>query len=221
MATRRVPRSVLVTVVLAAVVTVAALVAVVSIRVRENGPQAAEVAAPTPAQQQAGPDCGESPCRVVAVRNVQGADVQLLADADGANGRFVPGDGTVVETTITELGAKLTPDSLSCVTATVSACLVSASLNGGKIAQLVVARDGDWRSVDKPYFSDAGVIVLGNVTGTDDPEVTVVDSDPALARVYALDGSVAGCTKRYSYPAQIRGWPKVQLLASDLRACPA
>lgn len=217
MGTRRVPRSVLFTAVVAAVVAVAALATVATLRAREETPTS-EYTASIPAQA-AGPDCGQRPCQVVATQHVQGADVRLLADTSGANGRFVAGDGTVLETTITELGAKLTPESLTCVSASVPACLVSAPLNGGKVAQVVVARDGSWRSVDKPYLSEAGVVVLQNLLGDDAPEIVVVDAEPALARVYLLDGNEVACTKRYSSPSQIRGWPSVRLLSSDLRAC--
>lgn len=217
MGTRRVPRSVLITVVATAMVTVGVLGGVAVLRVHRNAANTdAPAAAPLSA---ASPDCGDGPCRVVARQTVQGTQVQLLADASGANGRFVGGDGTVVETAITELGARLTPDSLSCVAATVPVCLISAPMDGGKVAQLVVAHNGNWRSADKPYFSQAGVVTLQNLLGDDTPEVVVVETGPVLARVYLADGSVAACTRRYSSTSQIRGWPEVKLLASDLRAC--
>lgn len=219
MGARRAPRSVVVTAVLAALVTIAALVAVGKLRTKDTSVPGVEAALPTTSISANGLDCGNAPCGVVATQNVAGSSVELLADAHGGNGRFQAG-AVVLQTTITELGARLTTDSLSCVQASVSACLVDAPLNGGRIAQLFIERAGTWRSVDKPYFSDAGIVVLGNVSGSDAPEVSVVDSNPVLARVYGLDGSVVGCTKKYSYPAQLRGWPNVRLQASDLRACP-
>jgi hypothetical protein len=215
---RWVPRSVVFTAVVAALVTAGALAGVASLRFRDEPPRL-EAAAPPVSRQVSSAECGDGPCRTVTSQAVNGSQVQLLADAGGGNARF-SSNGEVVQTSITELGARVDANSLSCVAASVSACVVSAPLGGGRIGELLVERDGDWRSVDKPYYSDAGVIVLGNVTGTDAPEVTVVESSPVLARVYALDGTVAGCTKKYSYPSQIRGWPKVRLLASDLRSCP-
>ncbi|GHF78603.1 hypothetical protein FHX82_004456 [Amycolatopsis bartoniae] len=214
---KRAPRSVLLTALLAAIVTVGALVGVAAMRAREDRPR--EAAPVPPVSAQPGTDCGDGPCKLLATRTVGAGAVELLADAQGANGRF-QADGQVVQTSITELGGRLDPDSLTCVAASVSACLVSAPFSGGELGELVVQRDGDWRAVAKPYFSDAGVIELGNVANDDAPEVVVVQSSPALARVYALDGSVVGCTRKYSYPAQLRGWPQVRVLASDLRACP-
>jgi hypothetical protein len=206
------------TAVLAALVTVAALAGVASLRLRDDSSRIDAAAPPVPPQT-ATVDCGDGPCRTLASQDVGRQQVDLLADDQGGNGRFSSG-GEVVQTSITELGARVDASSLSCVAASTSACLVSAPLGSGRIGELLVARDGDWSSVDKPYYSAAGAIVLGNVTGTDAPEVTVVESSPVLARVYALDGSVVGCTRKYSYPSQIRGWPTVKLLASDLRACP-
>jgi hypothetical protein len=206
-----------ITAVLAALVTVAALIAVASLRARGRHPV---VASPAGAQSAptAGVECGQAPCRVLATQSVDGGQVELLADAQGDNGRFQAG-AVVLQTSVTQLGARVDAGSLSCVAASVSACLVSGPLNGGRIAQLLVERDGVWRSVDRPYFSDLGVIVLSNVSGTDAPEVVVVQRSPVMARVYALDGSTVGCTKKYSYPAQLRGWPDVRVLAGDLRPC--
>lgn len=218
MGARRVPRSVVVTAVVAALVTAAALAGVASLRLRD-GSSRIEAAAPPLPVQAATAECGAGPCRTLASQDVAGKQVDLLADDQGANGRFSSA-GEVVQTSITELGARVGADSLSCVTASVSACLVSAPLGTGRVGELLVVRDGDWTSVDKPYYSAAGAIVLGNVTGSDAPEVTVVESSPVLARVYALDGGVLGCTRKYTYASQIRGWPQVRLQASDLRACP-
>ncbi len=216
MGARRVPRSVLFTAVLAALVTLGALGGVAALRGQDDVTRVDAGAPATP--QAADHECGDAPCQVVATASVGATQVELLADAQGDNGRLQAG-GQVVQTSITQLGARLRGDSLSCAVASVSACLVEAPLNGGRVGELVVQRDGDWHPVAKPYFSDAGVLLLSDVTGTDAPEVVVVQSSPALAEVYALDGGVVGCTKRYSYPAQIRGWPQVRVVASDLRSC--
>ncbi|MTD59035.1 hypothetical protein GKO32_34380 [Amycolatopsis sp. RM579] len=206
------------TAVVAAVVTVGALGGVASLRARDQAPRL-EAGAPAMTPQSAAAECGDGPCRTVTTQTVNGAQVSLLADEQGANGRFQAG-GQLVQTSITELGARVDASSLSCVAASVSACLVSAPLNGGRIGEVLVEQDGEWNSVDKPYFSGAGAIALNNITGTDAPEITVVESAPVLARVYTLAGAPAGCTKKYTYASQIRGWPNVRLTAADLRACP-
>ncbi|TNC20701.1 hypothetical protein FG385_30445 [Amycolatopsis alkalitolerans] len=207
----------MVTAVVAALVTVGALAGVASLRDRGEAPRL-EAAAPAISQQGSSAECGNGPCRTLTTQSVDGARVELLADAAGGNGRFQSG-GQVIQTSITELGARLDTNSLSCVAASVSACLVTAPLNGGRLGELLVDRGGDWRSMDKPYFSTAGVVVLGDVLGTDAPEVTVVESSPVLARMYGLDGAVLGCTRTYTYLSQLRGWPDVRLSASDVRRC--
>lgn len=204
------------TAVFAVVVTAAALLTVVVLRPRNpGGPPRAEG---LPVSVGAGAGCGDGPCQALAIQNVNGQTVQLLANSRGDNGRFEAG-GDVLEATVTALGARLDAKSLSCFPASVSACLILAPRDGGKIAQLLINRGGSWSSVDKPYFSDAGVIVLSNVTGGDAPEVVVVQASPVLAKVYALDGSVAGCTRRYSSLGGLRGWPDVRVTAADLRPC--
>ena len=206
------------TALLAALVTAGALVGVAALRSRDDGGARLEVTAPGATQPVSAEDCGAMPCKVLVSLKVDNSSVQLLADDQGTNGRF-QADAALLETTVTRLGARLDPGSLSCVTASTSACLVSGPLGGGRVGQLLIDRAGAWRSVDKPYFSDAGALVLGNVSGSDAPEVVVVQSSPVLARVYALDGSVVGCTRRYTYLSQLRGWPDVLPQASDLRSC--
>ncbi|NKQ58266.1 hypothetical protein HFP15_35985 [Amycolatopsis sp. K13G38] len=207
----------MVTAVLAVLVTVGALIGVASLRSRDEGGPALQMAAPAVPVTTA-EECGSGPCRVLASQTVDGGTVELLADDQGANGQFRAG-GVVVQTTITRLGARLDAGSLSCVTASVSACLVTGPLSGGRVGQLMIDRAGTWRSVDKPYFSDAGVLTLNSVSGSGAPEVVVVQNSPVQARVYALDGSSVGCTRHYTYLSQLRGWPNVRLEASDLRAC--
>ena len=208
-----------VTALVAALVTIGALIGVASLRSRGDGRPDLEAVAPGASAPASVEGCGPAPCQVLATRTAGTGTVRLLADGAGANGRFQAG-AAILETTITQLGARLDPGSLSCVTASTSACLITGPLNGGRVGQLLIERAGTWRSVDKPYFSDAGVLVLDDVSGSEAPEVVVVQGSPVLARVYALDGSVVGCTKRYTSPSQLRGWPAVRLQAADLRSCP-
>ncbi|ROS40198.1 hypothetical protein EDD35_2525 [Amycolatopsis thermoflava] len=213
----RAPRSVVVTAVVAAVVALSALVTVRLLR--EDGASAqAPVGGAGSTAVTAGADCGEGPCQVVARATVDGKPVELLADSQGGNGRFQAG-ANAIEVTVTALGGRLDANSLSCVSGAVSACLVHARQEGASIAQLLVDRAGTWRSVDKPYYSSGGVVRLDDVTGDTAPEVVVVQTSPVLARVFALDGSALGCTRRYTSVSQLRGWPEVQLNPGDLRAC--
>lgn len=213
----RAPRSVVVTAILAAVVALSALVAVRLLR--DDGTSAqTSVHDAGSSSVTSGVDCGEGPCQAVARATVGGDPVELLADSAGGNGRFQAG-ASVLEVTVTALGGRLDVNSLSCASGAVSACLVQARQESATIAQLVVNRAGTWRSVDKPYYSSAGVIRLDDVSGDTAPEVVVVQTAPVLARVFALDGSALGCTRRYTSVSQLRGWPEVQLNAGDLRAC--
>lgn len=213
----RAPRSVVVTAIVAAVVTLSALVTVRLLR--EDGTSAQAPAGGDGASAvTAGVDCGDGPCQVVSRATVDGRPAELLADSHGGNERFQAG-ASVTELTVTALGGRLDANSLSCVSGAVSACLVHARQDGATIAQLLVDRDGTWRSVDKPYYSSAGVVRLDDVSGDTAPEVVVVQTSPVLARVFALDGSALGCTRRYTSVSQLRGWPEVQLNSGDLRAC--
>lgn len=214
---RKVGGLVIFTAVAAAVVTAAALILVVTLR-RWHSADAPQADLPAASAAAAGTGCGDGPCRVLATQNVNGVSVQLLADPNGGNARLQAGP-YVVEATVSVLGARVDAGSLSCVSASVSACLISAAQNGGKIAQLVVDRGGVWRADDRPYFSSAGIVGLTDLVGSDAPEVVVVQSAPVLARVYSLDGSVVGCTSHYSSVTAIRGWPNVHLVPSDLRPC--
>ncbi|NIH85497.1 hypothetical protein [Amycolatopsis granulosa] len=211
------PRSVVVTAVLTAVVALSALVTVRLLRADGSGAAPPAAAAGSSAVI-AGADCGDGPCQVVSQTSVHGEQVELLAGPGGGNVRFQAG-ASVLEVAVSELGGRLDANSLTCATAAVSACLVQARQESATIAELVVERGGTWRPVGKPYYSSAGVVRLTDVSGDDAPEVVVVQTAPVLARVFALDGSALGCTRRYTSVSQVPGWPEVQLAPGDLRAC--
>lgn len=213
----RAPRSVVVTAVVAAVVALSALVTVRLLREDEAGAQLRSDAAPSGAATTT-IECGDAPCQLVSRTNVNGEQIELLADPQGGNGRFQAGTD-VMRVTVSALGGRLDASSLNCVGGASPACLVLGRQNGAMIAQLVVNRAGTWWSVDKPYYSSAGVVRLDDVTGDAAPEVVVVQTSPVQVRVFALDGTALGCTRRYTSVEKIRGWPDVRLSASDLRAC--
>lgn len=166
---------------------------------------------------------------------VNGYPVRLLTGSDGRVGKLrINGPGTeqVVDVSITDLGVPLTGNSLRCASGTTPACLVVGPRGSGAVGQVFLARGQAWKSPTRPYFSNAGTIVLDNVVGNDSPEVVVVEHDcgpdtelaacrevPVVAKVYDLGGRVLGCSETYPWPARIPGWPKIDLDGTALRAC--
>lgn len=230
---RRTPRSVLVTALLATVVTAGALVTAVWLRQEAAQPPGA---APTTVSAP-GSGCGDGPCTQIAATTANGEQVELLVDSAGAGRiRFGEGDAaTVQETALSNLGVELNGSSLSCTDGAVAACLVRGPHEDGLVGEVFVGSDGSWASAGRPYLSDADGIVLDDVTGGDPQaaEIVVVRHDcsrtgntgacqqaPVLAEVYDLDGRSLGCTRTYRSPSRLPGWPEVRLSANALRDCP-
>ncbi|TWE23972.1 hypothetical protein [Prauserella muralis] len=230
-----VPRPVLVTGALAALVTVVALGTALVLR-PEPGLSAGAEDAPATATSASHTGCGDEPCRVLAQTGVNGMTVELLADGDGGMGRLRaggPGSGTIAETAITTMGVRLNHDSLRCVETATPVCLVRGPHDGGMVGEVLVWRGDSWRATARPYFSDAGSITLSNVTGDATPEVIVVRHEcsrtdtveecqqaPVLAEVFDLRGGQAGCTLTYGSPGALRNWPEVEVDDSELTTCP-
>jgi hypothetical protein len=229
----RVPVSLVLTVVLAAVVTAAALAGAAVI-----GQRAGELPTATASRVSGQPGsvaasgCLVEPCTVLATASVGGTTVDLVVDAGGSPGRLRIGGsstGQLVETTITELGVRLTADSLQCVAGGPAACLVRGEHAEGVAGQVVVGRSGSWRVLQKPYVSDAGYLVLANIDDDAVPEVVAAQYDcagsadcsrrPVFAQVFALEGQVLGCTKTYPKVARLPGYPQVQLTEAQLVSC--
>ncbi|WP_409466769.1 hypothetical protein [Amycolatopsis sp. GA6-003] len=233
---KRVPRSALLTAVLAAVATAAALVVAVVLRPKPDGAvtMAPREPAAAPVEGSAS-TCGNGPCRQLAAVSVGGTPVVLLADAAGGSGRVQVGKepGTEFELAITNLGAKLTKTSLRCIDGSTAACLVRGDAAGGSYGELLTESGGVWRDYGKPYFSDAGSLSLYDVSQDGRPDVIVVRHEcpqavsgsprcqaaPVVAEVYELDGEVMGCTSTVTSPSNFRGWPDVELRKSQLRRC--
>lgn len=234
----RVPRSVLVTALVAVLVLVAALVTVAGVRRHHDSPVPPGAGADVPAGgQQSTSQCGPDPCVQLTALTVSGTTMVLLGDRNGGSGRLRIGPesaNVTLEMTITTIGARLGADSLRCAVATISTCLVRGVTEGGMVGEVLSGRGTNWRTADKPYFSDAGTISLSDVTGDGLPDVIVVRHEcpgdqpgspkcaaaPVLASVFNLAGVPLGCTKKYASPSQLRGWPDVRLAKTDLRACP-
>lgn len=225
----------LVTVVLAVLVTVAAVLTVFLLR-PDHASSPGPAAAPAASAPGAPAQCSDGECRVLASTDVDGSSVELLADSGGTSGRLRihagTGPPTVLESTVTAMGARLDDDSLRCAEGDVPVCLVRGALDNGMVGEVIVARGGTWRPADRPYFSDAGTISLDDVAGDAAPEVVVVRHDcdvsdsadscrvaPVVAAVFEVGGAELGCTGHYTSPSEIRGWPDVRVSAAQLRPC--
>lgn len=223
----------LLTAVLAAVVAFGAFGAVYLLRPKAEvvGGSAAEPApAVTPVS------CGSGPCRQLAAITVGGQPVELLADAEGRDGRvrIGPEPGTVLDLMISQFGVKLDAESLRCVDGTNPACLVRGASDSWTYGELLVGSGGGWVVAGKPYLSDAATLALNDVNADGKPDLVVVRHEcpgaepgtpqcqaaPVLAEVYDQTSRLLGCTKKVTSPSQLRGWPEIKLIRSDLRACP-
>ncbi|AXB47030.1 hypothetical protein A4R43_35110 [Amycolatopsis albispora] len=224
------------TAVLAVLVTAGALVTAVLLRPDEPD-RALPGAGGVPTTAGAASECGPSACQVLGSQPVKGTTAELLADPEGgqAHLRFGGlGSDFVLESALAPMEVAVGQNSLQCVDGALAACLVHGDYQGGVIAELFVAPGDTWRQSDRLYFSDAGRVLLTQVVGDAAPEVVVVRHEcasaapaapgcprgPVLAEVFELSGKQAGCTKRYSVPSQLRGWPNVRLTEADLRPCP-
>ncbi|RSN13091.1 hypothetical protein DMC63_27440 [Streptomyces sp. WAC 05977] len=226
----------LLTALLAVVVTAGVIVAVVLLR----------PAAPTPAGDPGVPpvsdgvpsapgvNCGAAACREISAMTVGGLPVVLLADDAGKQGVLRIGADSVYPLMLNDRGVTLKGDSLRCVDGATPVCLVRGDVGGGSAGELFVARGGIWRDTGKPYFSDAGTVALNDVTADGIADVIVVRHEcpgaqsgsarcqaaPVLAEVYDVARGSVGCTRRYTAPSELRGWPDVRLTKAELRACP-
>jgi hypothetical protein len=233
----RTPASVLLTALLAVVVAVGALIAVVTLRPRPDSQVPADGGTGLPSGAvPAEPICGPGPCEQLAAQTVGGAPVTLLAAPTGKFGQVrigAPGQSTLFDLTISGMGATLGKESLRCLDGTSAACLVRGDLDGGAVGEVLVSTGGTWRGSGRPYFADAGNMSLFDVTGDGTADIIVVRHEcpgaqsgspkcqaaPVLAEVYGLGGESLGCTKKYTSPSQLKGWPDVRLTKPELRVC--
>ncbi|MBK1788830.1 hypothetical protein [Prauserella cavernicola] len=227
------PRSVLLTAVLASAVIVGALVSALLLRPETPAPAAGGIAHPVPSTSAT--NCGDEPCQVIAGTSVNGMKVDLLADSDGGTGRLRaggPASGTVSEVSITTMGVQLNHDSLRCAETETPVCLVRGPHDGGMAGEVHVWRGDSWQPAPRPYFSDAGNVVLDDASGDATPEVVVVrhecgdaedacEQSPVLAKVFDLQGGEIGCTGTYGSPGSLRGWPDVDVEEYELSECPS
>lgn len=226
-------RPVVITVGVAAGLTLLALVGAILLRPRQTGSGANSViVTSTPADAQL--QCDDGPCRSLANASVAGSTVQLLANTEGTSGRLrivtAQGLDSVFETTIGQLGATLTAHSLTCVNAAAPACMVSGSGPEGNAGEVFTQAAGGWARADDPYFASGGYISLRQ-GGTEGAEVvtaqTECDSDlttecagaPVYVQVFAVSGATLGCTSPVGKLDRLPGWPSVNVADSQLHPC--
>lgn len=229
------PRAVVVTAIVAALVTAGALVSVYILRI-QRGATVDEIAATptTTTTTDSAATCGTRPCEVLTSVPVGGTTVELLADASGLQGRLRvlgPGSTTVLETALAGMGVKLTQRSLSCRKGRTSVCLVSGGHDGGMAGEVFVAHRNDWQPADLSYFSSVGYLDLIQVSGDSSAEIAVAQQPrcgasaaecaglPIIVEVFQLDGSTVGCTPEYAALTQLPGWPDVELTDAQLQPC--
>jgi hypothetical protein len=228
---RRVPRSMIVVTVLAALVTAGALVGAAAIRWRAADAARTPPTSEKPAPTSVGVDgCAKAPCTVLTTTIVGGTRIELMADAGATSGRLRIGGVTssqVIETTITGMGVTLTGESLQCVPGGLAACLVKGKYDEGLAGEVVVGRSGNWSAVEKPFLSDAGYLALGNLGNDSAPKIFAAQHDcgntdgdcagrPVFLQVFTYTGTVVGCTKNYQKPPN---WSAMHLTDKDLNPC--
>ena len=219
----RTPRSVIVTVVLAVLVTAGALGSAGAIRWR------AERSTSTPTTSTKPPVVGVSgclvePCQVVARTTVGGTSVELVADAGARSGRLRVGgltSGSVIEATITDQGVTLTKDSLQCIAGGPAACLIKGEHDGGIAGQVVVGRSDKWSLTEDTYISDAGYLTLANINGDSAPEILAAQraGTAIFMQAFTIAGNVIGCTKDYPKLDKLPGFGNLKLTEAQLGPC--
>ena len=223
MATRA-SRPVVVTAVAALVVIVLALTTALTLRLQRDAALAADRIGPAVATVPGDMTCGNGPCGVLTSTPVGGVTVELLAGEGGKHGMLrVLGTGTeiLLETALSDLGARLTQHSLLCTEGDITACLARGSTNRGLVGEVFVARGDKWEAVERPYVSTGGYLDLIRATGGDSLDVVLarrLRSGVSL-EVFALDGTPQGCTRSYRDLARLPGWPDVHLDDTQLRPC--
>lgn len=231
----RAPRPVVLTVVVALLVTAAALATVLALRGdRDASGDGTGGGPPATSAAPAAATCGDSPCGVLTSLPLGSTTVELLADEHGENSRLrILGTGseTVLETAIGEMGIRVTQRSLVCQDGPTAACLVRGGRAGGVIGEVFVDTSGKWEPAERPYVSNAGYLDLLHIADDRSPELGIAHhpdcegsaddcaSAVVVVEVFGLDGASLGCTQRYGSLAQLPGWPDVDLTDDDLRPC--
>lgn len=220
----RVSVSVLVVAVLAALITVAALLGAWQLRASGSGQQQT-----TSAAGARNDTCVREHCRVLATAKVAGRSVRLHATRRGTEGAIeLPGNDRTLRVTVTDVGARLGRDSLRCIDGSGgTACLVRGASAQGKVGEVLLKQQGSWDRVERPYVSSAGVLGLQTIDGTasvvavqPDCKSADCDTERVYAQAFTASGRVLGCTEAYRSKYALPGWPRVTPRRYQLGTCP-
>lgn len=227
------PWAVVITALVSALIAAGALGSAAVLRHRGAATAATSTSPSPPTTSGAGVDgCLIEKCTVLARIPVAGDMVELIADRGAVSGRLRigrPGVSVVIEATITGMGVTLTPESLRCVPATLSACLLQGPYSDGVAGQVVVGRSEHWNELSQPFTSDAGYLALADLTSDAGPEVvaaqrrcpagTACEDAPVFVQVYSLRTALLGCTDDYARLESLPDWPQVDLSEETIRPC--
>jgi hypothetical protein len=221
------PRSVLFAAGAAVLVIVGCLVTAYAMR-----PPAAPGPPPgEPSSADAGLRCGTTACRPVVTSTVGQDVVEVLVGEGGGRIRVTgPAGPNIFESTVVESGGQVDAQSLECVSAEVSVCLVRGKAGDDLLGEVLVGRSGAWTRAQARYLATGGYLALHDVDGDQVADVVAVQRpcDPtgcekSYAQVFSFTAGkpLLGCTAVVDALEELPGWPAVAPAAADLRSCGA
>jgi hypothetical protein len=238
-------RSLVVTLAVTGVVLVGALAGAVLLRPRPVDDHAAAGSGVGTTQSDLREQCGSGPCQLLAAATAGDSTVQLLTDnltpsaeqTQSGRVQFRGSTGTAVfETNISQDEAVLTHSSLSCLSASVPACIVFGEYSpnnqkAGALGEVFVERGGNWvRPGYGLFYSSAGYFTLWEAAGDTAPQVIAVQNDcqaskcvnpKVYVQLFSLGAdSPTSCTRPVSAISLLPGHGTILPPAADLRACP-
>jgi hypothetical protein len=174
--------------------------------------------------------CGATACRSVLKQVVGDDSVEVLVGEGSGRIKVTgPAGPTIFESAALESGAKVDDQSLQCVAAEVSVCLVRGRQGEESYGDVLVERSGAWTRTQAPYLATGGYLALHDVDGDQVADVVAVQRpcDPTgckrvYAQVFSFSGTpVLGCTAAVATLEDLPGWPEVAPRADDQRSCGA
>ncbi len=221
------PRSVLVAAGAAVLVIVGCLVTAYALR----PPSAPDPAVQDSSSADGGLRCGATACHPVVERKVGEDVVEVLVGEGGGRIRVTgPAGPNIFESTVVASGGQIDAESLECVSAEVSVCLVRGKAGDELLGEVLVGRAGTWTRDQARYLATGGYLALHDVDGDQVVDVVAVQRpcDPtgckrSYAQVFSFTDakSLLGCTAAVNALEELPGWPAVAPAAADLRSCGA
>ncbi|HEX6345082.1 hypothetical protein [Umezawaea sp.] len=194
-------------------------------------PSAPEPRADESSSADAGLRCGTTPCRPVDASTVGEDVVEVLVGEGGGRVKVTgPAGTTVFESTVVESGGQIDAQSLECVSAQVSVCLVRGKAGEELLGEVLVGRAGGWTRAQARYLATGGYLALHDADGDRVADVVAVQRpcDPtgcgkSYAQVFSFTAGkpLLGCTAAVNALEDLPGWPTVAPAAADLRSCVA